>query len=58
MSDTETEARSMTDGAALDAIAHMLSDPDWGVGMLEDIEELVNRTGRGTEGDEPTWDRH
>ncbi|MDQ6796452.1 MAG: hypothetical protein M3011_00265, partial [Actinomycetota bacterium] len=56
--DAAGDARSMTDTAALDAIAHMLSDPDWGAGMLEDIAELVNRTGRSTEGDEPTWDRH
>jgi hypothetical protein len=47
------------DGRALDAIAHMLRDPDWGAGMLEDIAELVTGTGRSTTGtDEPTWDRH
>jgi hypothetical protein len=34
------------DAAALDAIAHMLRDPEWGVGMLEDIAELVADTGR------------
>lgn len=44
---------------ALDRIAYMLRDPDWGVGMLEDIAELVVATGRDVEGDgEPTWDRH
>lgn len=34
------------DADTLDAIAHMLRDPEWGVGMLEDIAELVRDTGR------------
>ena len=33
------------DADALDAIAHMLRDPEWGVGMLEDIEQWVSATG-------------
>ena len=45
--------------AALDAIADMLRDPDWGVGMLEDIGDIVRASGRDIEGDgRPTWDRH
>lgn len=49
----------MTDAQALDDIAEMLCDPDWGVGMLEDIAQIVAATGRDVEGDgESTWDRH
>ncbi len=54
-------ASLLTDAQALDAIAHILRDPDWGVGMLEDFAELVQRAGRDTAnlpGDEPTWGRH
>jgi hypothetical protein len=51
----------MDDKTALDQIQEMLRDPEWGVGMLEDIAEIVNRTGRDTE-DYPdgrsTWGRH
>lgn len=49
-----------TDAKALDAIARILRDPEWGVGMLEDIADLVRETGRDVEGDHvtPTWDRH
>lgn len=46
---------------ALDAIAEMLRDPQWGVGMLEDIAELVERTGRTTanyDDERSTWGRH
>jgi hypothetical protein len=48
------------DAVVLDAIAHMLRDPDWGVGMLEDIAGLVADTGRSLDSpsEEPTWDRH
>lgn len=43
---------------ALDEIAHSLCDPEWGVGMLEDITQIVSETGRDVEGDgTPTWDR-
>lgn len=50
----------MTDQYALDAITHILRDPDWGVGMLEDIAEIVTNTGRSLDNptDEPTWGRH
>ena len=53
-------ARSLKDNNALNQIANMLRDPDWGVGMLEDIAELVKRTGRSLDNpdDTPTWDRH
>jgi hypothetical protein len=54
-------ALEFADKTALDAIQHMLRDPEWGVGMLEDIADLVRATGRDVEnlpGDVPTWDRH
>lgn len=47
--------------AALDEIAEMLRDPDWGVGMLEDIADIVRRAGRSVENypdERPTWGRH
>lgn len=56
-----TAPRTVTDAAALDAVARILRDPDWAPGMLEDIADLVTRTGRSVDnlpGDEPTWDRH
>lgn len=48
------------DHVALDNIALILRDPDWGAGMLEDIAEIVAHTGRDlSNADEvPTWDRH
>lgn len=49
------------DTDALDRIQHMLRDPEWGVGMLEDIADIIRGTGREVEnlpGDAPTWDRH
>ena len=59
---------AMTDDAALDLIAHWLRDPEWGVGMLEDIAEVVASTGRDlaaiTDPADPTspgrstWPRH
>ncbi len=49
------------DRKALDEIAEMLRDPQWGVGMLEDIGEIVTGTGRSID-DYPdgrsTWGRH
>lgn len=54
-------ARAASDASALDRIAHILRDPEWGVGMLEDISEIVAGTGRSIAnlpGDEPTWGRH
>ena len=53
--------RTESDADALDRIAHILRDPEWGVGMLEDIGEIVTGTGRSIDnlpGDVPTWDRH
>lgn len=46
---------------ALDAIAEMLRDPQWGAGMLEDIAELVQKTGRTVDNypdERSTWIRH
>ena len=58
----------MTDDDALDLIAHWLRDPDWGVGMLEDIAAVVATTGRDlaalpdptdpTSPGRSTWPRH
>lgn len=50
----------VNDHIAVDLIADMLLDPDWGVGMLEDIEIIVAATGRdrGNPFGVPTWDRH
>lgn len=58
----------MTDADALDQICHWLRDPDWGVGMLEDIAATVEATGRDCtplpDPDDPTgeglatWPRH
>ncbi len=55
-----TSAPRLSDAQALDAVAHMLRDPEWNSGMLEDINELVCATGRDTAGDDETatWDRH
>jgi predicted RNA-binding Zn-ribbon protein involved in translation (DUF1610 family) len=50
---------TLTARAALDAIAQLLRDPRWGLAMLEDIGELVTRTGRDLTGDgSTTWHRH
>lgn len=45
---------------ALDVIATILRDPDWAVGMLEDIAEIVTAAGRTIDNPDmvPTWDRH
>jgi hypothetical protein len=54
-------AQAGSDASALDRIARILRDPEWGVGMLEDIGEIVTGTGRSIAnlpGDEPTWGRH
>lgn len=37
------------DNHAMEEIAEMLRDPEWGVGMLEDIADIVRRTGREVE---------
>ena len=42
-------------------IAEWLRDPEWGVGMLEDIAEAVVATGRDIQNypdERPTWGRH
>jgi hypothetical protein len=52
---------SITDANALEQIAEILRDPEWGVGMLEDIAGLVAKTGRLIEDypdSRPTWERH
>lgn len=49
------------DAKALDEIQEMLRDPRWGVGMLEDIRDIIERTGRSCKNysdDRPTWGRH
>ena len=49
-----TLATELIDGTL--RISYMLSDPEWGVGMLEDIAEI---TGSDPNPDEaPRWDRH
>jgi hypothetical protein len=60
-SPTEPEGPLLTDADALDRIAEWLRDPDWGVGMLEDIAQTVELTGRDVESypdQRSTWDRH
>ena len=37
-------------------LSHMLSEPDWGAGMLEDIAQLVGP--EPNPGEEPRWRRH
>ena len=56
---TDRRVHPEADPRALDAIARMLRDPEWGAGMLEDIADIVAATGRDLDGDgSPTWDRH
>ena len=47
---TERVVRTTTDRAALDAITEMLRDPEWSVGMLEDIADMTSATGRRVQG--------
>ena len=47
----------MPDGDALTRINIILSDPEWGMGMLEDICAIVRKTGR-EEVKGAVWDRH
>jgi hypothetical protein len=52
---------AMTDQEALNVIAQILRDPEWAPGMLEDIADLVRKTGRSTDYNpdlRPTWGRH
>jgi hypothetical protein len=56
-----TPPKPLSDAAALNLIQEWLRDPEWGVGMLEDIACVVKQTGRTTENypdDRPTWNRH
>ena len=46
-----------TDSEALTRINRILSVDEWGVGMLEDICEIVRASGR-IEHPDPHWDRH
>ena len=49
------------DRGALEAIAEMLRDPEWAVGMLEDIAEHIRATGRSVDNypdGRSTWIRH
>jgi hypothetical protein len=49
------------DTEALDQVALILCDQAWGVGMLEDIAELVRATRRRVADHpdrRPTWQRH
>ena len=39
----------ISDTETLDQIQWMLRDPEWGVGMLEDIADLLRRNGRSVE---------
>ena len=56
---TEGVPRRSADEGALDEIAHILRHPEWGVGMLEDIADIITQTGRDIAGTgEPTWLRH
>lgn len=57
--DVERDGANLADAIALDEIALMLCDPEWGAGMLEDIAFLISRTGRDVDGDgSATWVRH
>ena len=56
-----TPAKPLSATDALDVIQEWLRDPEWGVGMLEDIAQVVAQTGRTTESypdQRPTWNRH
>ena len=60
MSGAVDSGREIDDEATLDTIAVMLANPEWGVGMLEDIANLVRQTGRSMANptEISTWDRH
>ena len=50
-----------SDARALDVIAEWLRDPERGLGMLEDIADVIRASGRSVEDypdGRPTWDRH
>lgn len=61
MTDRKPPPRKIPDSTALKQIQEMLRDPDWGSGMLEDIAEIVEQTGRTTKNypdERSTWGRH
>ena len=37
-------------------LSYMMSEPDWGVGMLEDVAEIVGKDPNPD--NEPRWERH
>ena len=39
---------TLTDADALDQVAELLRDPEWAPGMLEDVRDKVEETGRST----------
>ena len=53
-----TSTREADDGRALDEINEILSAPEWSVGMLEDICEIVRATGREEVADPPEYLAH
>lgn len=50
-------SHQLDDYSALELINYALSAPEWSVSFLEDIADIVRRTGR-TEIRGATWDRH
>ena len=59
--DAYVQAQARPGSDALGKIAHMLGDPRWGAGMLEDIAEIVRNAGHEISDDPDgpsTWDRH
>lgn len=65
MANPENQINENDDRRALDRIQYMLRDPEWGVGMLEDIAGILVESGRemgdilDEDGDPiSTWGRH
>lgn len=55
------DGRKVSDTEAIELIAELLRDPEWGTGMLEDIADIIRDTGRSVENypdNRPTWGRH
>ena len=57
LDDASYPAGDVNDVNALDRINEILSQPEWSVGMLEDIAEIVHATGREDVPD-PDYQRH
>lgn len=53
----DSKGRRLTDTEACELINFALSAPEWSVSFLEDICEIIRRTGR-SEVKGATWDRH